>query len=48
MNIFVNFQYFTFTSFMWHFCSYLTENMNHVNFKKPKILIYLGQILYWV
>jgi len=26
-----------------HFCSYLTENMTGVNFKKSKSLIYLGK-----
>jgi len=30
-----------------HFCSYLTENVTRVNFKKLKILNYLGKIYTW-
>jgi len=48
MKLVINIQNLTITSFKeQHFCSYLTENMTRVNFKKPKILNYLRKIYIW-
>ena len=48
MKLVINIQNLTITSFKeQHFCSYLTENMTRVNFKKPKSLIYLGKFYTW-